>query len=150
MRVRFPPKVHKNPDDFTIVGVLFFYRFIDAWTGSVQSIFYFWEMKISAIILSSLILALSSYPCCQEDDACGIASYMDCDSGDDYHDKAPHKEDLPCSPFYTCGRCPGFTIAHESLFDIGIIELDLKRNQVPYHGFVSEEVYFYALKPPRI
>tara|TARA_Y100001001_G_scaffold63229_1_gene60503 strand:- start:859 stop:1188 length:330 start_codon:yes stop_codon:yes gene_type:complete len=105
-------------------------------------------MKFLAVFLSLFTVLLSSYPCCQEKGSCSETFLAD-SCGHDDSEESPHDKEKPCSPFYTCGRCPGFTIAYENLLNISIMELDLKMDQVPYQEFVSEEVYFLSLKPPR-
>lgn len=105
-------------------------------------------MKIFAVILSTLTLLLSSYPCCQEGSSCsGISAVVEhCD--DDGPQEAPHGKDAPCSPFYACGRCPGFTILYETL-EFGSLVPEPQTQPIPYLELLPKEVYFHSLKPPR-
>jgi len=105
-------------------------------------------MRVFAVIMSLLTIFLSSYPCCQETDLCmETISFNDC--VDDGACEDPHESEAPCSPFYTCGRCPGFTLTYGEFVQIVTIEVDSKINLVPYLEFMPKEVYFNALKPPR-
>ena len=105
-------------------------------------------MKILAVILSLATLILSSYPCCQETGACTeILTVVDQCENDHSQEVPPHK-DTPCSPFYSCGRCPGFTVSYEIL-DLVSLEFEQETLLIPYIGLLPKEVYFFSLKPPR-
>jgi len=105
-------------------------------------------MKVFAVVLSLLTIFLSAYPCCQESDACmEISSISDCNG--DRSSEDPHENETPCSPFYTCGRCPGFTLEYGDFAKIVTIEADLKTNPLHYRELIPKEVYFHRLKPPR-
>ncbi|WP_410548935.1 DUF6660 family protein [Allomuricauda sp. F6463D] len=106
-------------------------------------------MKILAVILSILIVALSSFPCCQDKDSCAISSSLNYCEHDDSHDDVPHQNESPCSPFYNCGRCSGFTINYE-LIELDSFESVMKVLPVPYMEPLSKEVYFFDLKPPQV
>ena len=104
-------------------------------------------MKLLAVILSMLTLLLSTYPCCQEEDSCSdVAVTAHC--GDDHSEEVPNEKEMPCSPFYTCGNCPGFTIIQITLV-FNILESDLVSPSIPYIRSLSEDVHFLSLKPPR-
>ncbi|WP_036381957.1 hypothetical protein [Muricauda sp. MAR_2010_75] len=104
-------------------------------------------MKVLAVILSLLTILLSSYPCCQETDSCSEELLVG-QSGHDDSDEPPLSEDSPCSPFYTCGRCPGFTIRDEAV-DFIYLEVDKETPPMTYLELLPKEVYFFSLKPPR-
>lgn len=105
-------------------------------------------MKFLAVTLSVLTIFLSSYPCCQDEDSCSeLQTFVDSCEGSSQQE-VPHGNDAPCSPFYNCGRCPGFTITNETL-DFVSLELKPKTLHIPYVEFLPKEVYFLALKPPR-
>ena len=77
-------------------------------------------MKVLAVILSLLIVVLSSFPCCQDDDLCPDSTSLahtkeHCAHDDVPHDDDSHKNQSPCSPFYNCGRCSAFTISLSSI-----------------------------------
>lgn len=104
-------------------------------------------MRVLAVLLSILTILLSSYPCCQEADSCFETAFLN-QCGHDDSEELPMSEDTPCSPFYTCGRCPGFTITYDSL---DLINLDVEKGAplVMYLELLPKEVYFFSLKPPR-
>ncbi len=100
------------------------------------------------VILSLLTIFLSSYPCCQETGSCSDISTMEL-CGDKDSGEHSQGEETPCSPFYACGRCPGFTINYETL-DFATLELPKETHPVPYYiELLPKEVYFFSLKPPR-
>ncbi|WP_228237676.1 DUF6660 family protein [Allomuricauda sp. M10] len=105
-------------------------------------------MKFIAVILSLVTLTLSSYPCCQETSTCSSISDVLDNCSDDDRPEAPHDKDTPCSPFYTCGRCPGFTITYETL-ELISMDCELLTAPIPYIEQLPKEVYFHSLKPPR-
>ena len=76
-----------------------------------------------------------------------ISTIGDCN--DDGANEDQHENETPCSPFYTCGRCPGFTLKYEGFTEIVTIEADLKTNPLHYRELIPKEVYFHDLKPPR-
>lgn len=100
-----------------------------------------------AVILSLLTILLSSYPCCQETDSCSEIILVDQCRHED-SEELPLNKNTPCSPFYTCGRCPGFTITYESV-DFINLEAEKETLPVPYMELFHKEVYFFSLKPPR-
>ncbi|WP_394749235.1 DUF6660 family protein [Spongiimicrobium salis] len=105
-------------------------------------------MKMLAVILSMLTIFLSSFPCCQESDSCSEVPFVVEHCGNDSSEEESHDEDMPCSPFLSCGSCTGFTINYSSLnFVIPIIKQETK--PVPYMEYLPKEVYFLSLKPPR-
>ncbi|WP_318312226.1 hypothetical protein [Flagellimonas crocea] len=106
-------------------------------------------MKELAAILSILILLLSSVPCCLEREGCMESPYDGVSSYNGFSE-THHDKEAPCSPFYSCGRCPGFTITSDKLIAIDIVEINFKKTVIPYQEFIPKEVYFYHLKPPRI
>ncbi|MER3376173.1 MAG: hypothetical protein RIM83_16155 [Allomuricauda sp.] len=105
-------------------------------------------MRVLAVILSLLTILLSSYPCCQETGSCSETSAVD-QCGHDDPEEVPHGTDAPCSPFYNCGRCPGFTVTHETL-NFVCLELEKETPPITYVELLPKEVYFFSLKPPRI
>ncbi|KAB7529014.1 hypothetical protein F8C76_14300 [Flagellimonas olearia] len=105
-------------------------------------------MKFLAVSLSLFTVLLSSYPCCEEAGSCsGISTVVD-HCGDDGGQETPHGKDTPCSPFYTCGRCPGFTISYETL-ELVSLDPEPQTLPIPYIELLPKEVYFHSLKPPR-
>ncbi|MDC6361802.1 MULTISPECIES: hypothetical protein [Flavobacteriaceae] len=107
-------------------------------------------MKFLTVILSLLTIVLSSYPCCQETDSCFETSTAShCADGDHNTENEQHDKETPCSPFFTCGRCPGFTTNHVSL-ELVPFELEEKIQPIVYIEPLPKEVYFFSLKPPRI
>jgi hypothetical protein len=105
-------------------------------------------VKVLAIILSTLIVLLSSFPCCQEEGTCDTASFVGTADNHESHDDDHSNNESPCSPFYNCGRCTGFTINY-NFIEFDFLETDLENFEVPYVESLTHEVYFHDLKPPR-
>lgn len=105
-------------------------------------------MKFLVIVLSLLTIFLSSYPCCQETVSCSNTTTVNhCD--DDGSEEQSEGDSTPCSPFYACGRCPGFTMNFETL-DFAALELPKETHPIPHYiELLPKEVYFFSLKPPR-
>ncbi len=105
-------------------------------------------MRVFAVILSLLTIFLSSYPCCSETDTLmEISSIHDC--FEDRPSEDPDEGETPCSPFYTCGRCSGFTLTYYRVMDFVECEMVIKSNTDYYQALNPKEVYFHDLKPPR-
>ena len=105
-------------------------------------------MKMLAVILSLFTIFLSSYPCCQDEDSCAEILTIEYNSGDSSQKEIPHDSDGPCSSFYNCGRCVGFTLTFNEMVLVPI-ENELKKAFVPYLRFQPKEALFIAFKPPR-
>jgi hypothetical protein len=68
--------------------------------------FYLWSMKVLPILLSLFSFWLTAMPCCSAENTCDtieLNQNSDAESQDDCDDH------LPCSPFYSCGSCTGFS-----------------------------------------
>ncbi len=105
-------------------------------------------MKFLCVLLSLLTIFLSSYPCCQETGKC-IETLSIRDNGENESSDDRHEKEAPCSPFYTCGRCSGFTLTYYGFLDIVSGEMLIKSNTDYYQELNPKEFYFHALKPPR-
>jgi hypothetical protein len=105
-------------------------------------------MKVITVILSFLTILLSTYPCCEDKGSCSDVSTIDY-CGSESSQEVPHGKDGPCSPFYNCGRCLGFTITYKTLA-LDSLEIEIETLPIPYIDILPKEVYFYSLKPPRI
>ena len=104
-------------------------------------------MEVLAVLLSMATIVLSSYPCCQETGSCSVWEVVEHGAQDGAED-IPYHQDSTCSPFYTCGRCTGFTISFETL-EFVYLEPVSKTLPIPYLETLPKEVNFHSLKPPR-
>ncbi|MBQ4915338.1 hypothetical protein J8L85_12870 [Maribacter sp. MMG018] len=106
-------------------------------------------MKLVSVILSIYIMVLTVRPCCQ-DNYCGDKASCQLEQADDHQDN--HKSDEhkgACSPFYTCGKCVGFTFSmpHFSL----IPQTGLFVNLVSTYNRTFRSVFqMTILQPPQI
>lgn len=106
---------------------------------------YLWPMKFLSLIFGIFILLLSVLPCCQEEDCCeeGSTDKLEASAESENSDL-----ELPCSPFFSCGTCLGFTFEVESEFALTMrkelvhVENDFF-NSDPPKGF-----NFSLTKPP--
>ncbi|WP_268036923.1 hypothetical protein [Algoriphagus sp. PAP.12] len=61
-------------------------------------------MKVFPVLLALFSFWLTAMPCCSTENKCDtIEENQNSDSQDDCEDQ------LPCSPFYSCGSCTGFS-----------------------------------------
>lgn len=104
-------------------------------------------MKLISIFLASIILSLTAIPCCGEESNCQEEFH----SCADEENKAAESEDddPPCSPFYSCGACTGF-----SLVSFQSINTTIQKNESAviksfYHLSLSEPYKLALLKPPK-
>ncbi|WP_418887611.1 DUF6660 family protein [Leeuwenhoekiella marinoflava] len=101
-------------------------------------------MKILVIILAFLTLSLSAVPCCStlvEDHP----DHQICETSSDCDD-VPCDE--PCSPFYSCGSCAGFSVQELAAFTF-IQELTINQKIISTTPFYREDHNDYSFKPPR-
>lgn len=102
-------------------------------------------MKISSILFSLLILFLSLRPCCTarccEDDVCTI----------EMKNNPNHStEDTnPCSPFFSCGNCLGFTFL-SSVFMLIPEALELNSIYLNYHSVLKSKPSEFIWQPPKM
>lgn len=84
------------------------------------------------MLLAVCILALSGVPCKADDDCCmGVTHEAAC-TADEEEDCGEHQEEMPCSPFFSCGAVHAITVPEKS------IELPA----VPVFPFIRQ--YFYS------
>ncbi len=105
-------------------------------------------MKVFATILTIATLFLSSVPCCQEEGACANSEPVE-HCGERHGEKAPSDSESPCSPFYVCGRCPGFTVNYDHI-DFFTLDIAQELPPLPYLESLSMEVHSVLFKPPRM
>lgn len=110
-------------------------------------ILYFCSMRVMAILLTMLILTMSGIPCCSSEMLCEDAGIVISDNPVDSHDEDPHPEG-PCSPFYTCGTCPGVVQTSEFVFQPAV-ELPIRvRMNTFQEDTCPEPITFRLLRPP--
>jgi hypothetical protein len=106
---------------------------------------YFYFMKVFTILIAILSFWLSTQPCCAEevgDKEIAIAHINDSPSNHPCGDK------LPCSPFYSCRGCVGFSIEkftipfYERLNEVAITHFTF------WHEIHSEAFLSGLIKPP--
>ncbi|EAZ80924.1 hypothetical protein [Algoriphagus machipongonensis] len=102
-------------------------------------------MKVFAILLSLFSFWLTAMPCCSEESSCDtieLKQNSDSEPQDDCNDH------LPCSPFYSCGSCTGFSAENFSFPPLlSSEEVNIEPNaewSVPF----SEQHRKRILKPP--
>ncbi|MEH6408119.1 MAG: hypothetical protein V7767_12640 [Leeuwenhoekiella sp.] len=101
-------------------------------------------MKILVTLLSFLTLFLSAVPCCSKT-AEDRAEHQTCEESSDCDD-IPCEG--PCSPFYTCGSCTGFSVQEVAAFTF-ILDQLIDQKIVSIISFHREDYQSPSFKPPR-
>ncbi len=109
----------------------------------MKNVFLF-QMKSFILFISFLILSLSSLPCCLlenigENTLC-IEPYSDTEDG--------HSGEEPCSPFFNCGSCAGFTIHQNIEISFNKDELAVS-NSSTYQDLFKSAYQNPDFKPPK-
>jgi hypothetical protein len=98
--------------------------------------------KLCTFLLLLITFSASFFPCCDKDDCCndkfsaGASSHRE------------NKSNGNCSPFITCGSCPGFT-ALTKMIEVPVVH---QEKIVHHSGNISFELFTYTvslLRPPR-
>lgn len=105
-------------------------------------------MKMIAVILSLFTIFMSSYPCCQDGNACENRLENFNNSENSSQNEEPHESEWPYSPFYDCGCCVGVTITINEIVLV-TFEHELEKSFIPYILIHPKEVLSILLKPPR-
>jgi len=69
-------------------------------------------MKLFPFFIAMLILLLAVQPCCAGDEAC---DEIKAEQTENRHSEQDCGNELPCSPFYSCGSCLGFSIQKQHI-----------------------------------
>ncbi|WP_372918908.1 hypothetical protein [Salegentibacter sp.] len=102
-------------------------------------------MKILVVIFGVIGMLLSGFPCCS------------IDSCEDSHDQntniqteEEHEDSDLCSPFMSCGSCPGFVISFSaSPEESEIFSIDPRKHIKSYTSFSDREFIDRLWQPPR-
>jgi hypothetical protein len=106
-------------------------------------------VKLIALLLSVVVLTLTLVPCCALENSDAHASYTKqkatahkCTEEDDDCCKN-------CSPFYTCGTCPGFTVANAQVLLLVSVTKPVQHNSVYFYN-PPAEVPSSIWQPPKL
>jgi hypothetical protein len=104
-------------------------------------------MKVICIFLSMLIVSLSALPCCYEVDNCNEEIEL-CEK-EANHSSQNEESNPPCSPFFSCGSCTGFSFSsiNFSKTDTPLVEHN-KLMDLSGYG-ITKAFKTTLLKPPR-
>jgi len=106
-------------------------------------------MKIAAIIMALLVLALSSIPCM--DRAAFAKSTANTKTGvhqiDKHQQQQDHNDD--CSPFCSCNCCAGFSINHQVPTVVKQFSLTLNKS-VSFYNADIVEISLPVWQPPQL
>src|SRR4051812_27609131 len=94
-------------------------------------------------LLLLVTMTATFYPCCGKDDCCND----NLTAATNNHNN--HKSEGNCSPFVTCGTCPGFVVSAK------LVQIPVITEEKPVHhtGAISLTLSTYAaslLQPPRL
>ncbi|MUP45952.1 hypothetical protein E0K83_09380 [Gramella sp. BOM4] len=101
-------------------------------------------MQWLVFVISFLVLALSSFPCCMLEEIGENTLCIETHPGTE----DDHSDDEPCSPFFNCGSCTGFAIQQN-------LEFSFIRMETTIPVFISSQDLFKSayqnpdFKPPR-
>ena len=107
---------------------------------------YFFIMRLFIAIMLPIVLSLSMLPCCPPLESCPDEVSH---SGTD----GPTQGALPssglCSPFYTCGHCPGFILQQVVFPPLTFREVNetISGNRPEFKPFSLVKLFF---KPPKV
>lgn len=95
-----------------------------------------------------MVLILSISPCCSESENCLRDDLVEknCENHKSGEEDESH---LPCSPFYSCGNCMGFTFGSKILFEFTFIAQNTSQVNDFYLDYVSVGFSILPLKPPK-
>lgn len=103
---------------------------------------YFYTVKLFALLLSTIVLTLTSVPCCA----------LENNEADHYVQENSQNDDdcyENCSPFYTCGTCVGFTITDYSAETFAVYIRPIQHNSI-YHPFELTQIVPSIWQPPQL
>ncbi len=86
-------------------------------------------------------------PCCAEEENCHEETHS-CTAEVD-HSEQNEESDFPCSPFYSCGACTGFSVVSFQLIITDNPINELASISSFYHLSLSETYKLALLKPPK-
>jgi len=96
------------------------------------------------VVFVKIILLSSLISCCPEAQACDAIEKSSCAN----ETKDEPIKDLPCSPFFECGSCPGI-ISIEISFYIESPQITYAKCIFPYtEKFLLSEFHSKLLRPP--
>lgn len=104
-------------------------------------------MKMISILLAGIIISLTFQPCCASENKCfeETASCRD----DINHSSENEVPELPCSPFYSCGACPGFNLVSVQFITTATALKETTKLNSFYSPSSSETYILLLLKPPK-
>ncbi|MBN3582809.1 hypothetical protein JYB64_10475 [Algoriphagus aestuarii] len=102
-------------------------------------------MKVLSVFMALFSFWLTGMPCCSAEDSCDsteLSQESEVGSEEDCQDH------LPCSPFYSCGSCIGFSTEHFS-FPVLPISEEIKSEPILFWKAPHSEQHSMRLvKPP--
>jgi hypothetical protein len=103
-------------------------------------------MKLISILLATLILSFSAIPCCEAEDNCQEEILSN--SSESTHHSGSEESNLPCSPFYSCGTCTGFSLISLH-FDSTWQITESSFLSSAYQSSISKAYKIALLRPPK-
>lgn len=104
-------------------------------------------MKMISILLAIIILSLTAMPCCAEEGNCQEELHA-CEAETD-HSEPNEESNFPCSPFYSCGACSGFSLLSFKLSNTDNPISEFASISSFYQLSLSETYKLALLKPPK-
>ena len=98
---------------------------------------YFYRMRLGLLLGCLYVLLLSVRPCCTDED-CALQVPVKLEQA--HIANQPSIACTGCSPFFSCGTCTGFIIAHPVMHSLAIDHLEINTTPLPAYlqPFVQE------------
>ncbi|MBN3520248.1 hypothetical protein JYB62_09555 [Algoriphagus lutimaris] len=102
-------------------------------------------MKVLSVLIALFSFWLTGMPCCSVENSCDTTEVNPESVFGSEEDCEDH---LPCSPFYSCGTCTGFSTEK---FSFTILPISEEIKSEPIHfwkALISEQHSMRIVKPP--
>jgi|GEM_PF-2567102 len=102
-------------------------------------------MKVLPVLFALLTITFAAFPCCIGEDSCTTPEE------EKFAMEQEHEceDQLPCSPFFSCGSCTGFSVLNQE-FKIENEPVTFKESiYIPRSLALREQALNRKIKPPR-
>lgn len=106
---------------------------------------YFHVMKVSTILIAILSLWLSTQPCCADEVSHEDGSLTQMNDTPSDHTCG---NELPCSPFYSCRGCVGFSVEKIAITLSATLDEPYPVHFTFWHEYHTEAFPSGLIKPP--
>lgn len=102
-------------------------------------------MKVLSVLMALFSFWLTAMPCCSSESSCDITEV---NQETEFGTEEDCEDHLPCSPFYSCGTCSGFSTEKFSFPNLTVSE-EIKSEPILFWEVpISEQHRMRIVKPP--